>query len=350
MGRKRQKKKSSWPKYVYESKGHVVWREYLGKIDGKYSFAKDVVLCKMPATDKEIWTCYLRVTEQATDTLSWLLNAYHASTQFKDLADTSQEGYNGYKTVIERRKVKGYGTFGNTPYAAIKKTTIRLYLDTYCDRHGTRAPISANRHVQYLKAVYNWAMQRYESIRHNPCEKVTLNPEKARTRYVNDQEYTTAINIAMSSGTPYLAAFMEFAVLCRARRSEIASLTHAHIGREGLQLDRLKGSEGEITTWTKRLEGAVSYAKALHAQAVTPITGAFLIHDKHGRAFKKNTLDTAWRRLMDKVEAKGIPRFTLHDLKAKGYTDMKGEQFAGHMSPLMHKVYNRKLRKVEATE
>lgn len=347
MGAKRQQATRKWPKYVTETKGRIVWRAYLGCINGKPTFAKEIRLCKAPATDKAIWSHYLRATQQATDTLSWLLNAYHDSTQFQQLSPRSQTEYAGYKIKIESKKVKFYGCFGNTPYAAIKKTTIRKYLDSYRGKNGELAPVMANRHIQYLKAAYNWAVQRYDTVRNNPCEKVTLNSEEPRTRYVSDHEYTASINIAMSSGSPYLAAFMEFAVLCRARRSEIAAFTHADIGQEGMQLRRIKGSTGEITTWTKRLEGAVSYAKSLHSQAISPISGTFLIHNKHGQPIKKNAFDSAWRRLMVKVEALGIERFTFHDLKAKGVTDHKDH--AG-VSDRMKKVYVRKLSKVEATE
>ena len=41
MGIKRQRAKKKWPKYVYETKGRIVWREYLGCINGKPTFAKE---------------------------------------------------------------------------------------------------------------------------------------------------------------------------------------------------------------------------------------------------------------------------------------------------------------------
>jgi len=336
-----------WPQYVYKTnKGYIIWREYLGKIDGKYKFARDVRLGKAPMSDREVWKAYVRVTEQATDTLGWLLGRYHESAQYKRLSDKTKEEYEGYRIKIENKPVKSYGTFGKTPYSLIRKTTIRLYLDSYTDKHGNWAPIAANRHVQYLKAAYNWAGQRFDTVRNNPCEKVTLNEQKPRTRYVDDEEYTVAITLAMDSGSPYLAAFMELAVLCRARRSEVSALTLSKITDEGIILSRLKGSQGEVTTWTKRLEGAVSYARSLHSSAPVPISGQYLIHDKHGQPIKKSAFNSAWRRLMDKVEAKGIPRFTYHDLKAKGVTDHKDH--AG-VSEAMLKIYNRKLKRVEAT-
>jgi hypothetical protein len=47
-----------------------------------------------------------------------------------------------------------------------------------------------------------------------------------------------------------------------------------------------------------------------------------------------------------KADQRGLERFNFHDLKAKGYTDQK-VQAAGHMSPKMHAVYDRKGRLVE---
>lgn len=120
---------------------------------------------------------------------------------------------------------------------------------------------------------------------------------------------------------------------------------------DGLRLVRLKGSEGEITAWTPRLRAAVDAAKAFNAGAPTPISGAYLIHDKHGHQINKNAFDSAWRRLMTKVEAAGIERFTFHDLKAMGASSQK-DNFAGHRdkSGKMRKTYVRKLQIIQPPE
>ena len=178
-----------------------------------------------------------------------------------------------------------------------------------------------------------------------------LNKQAPRTRYVEDWEYELVRQIAAESGTPYVSVFMELAVLCRARRSEAAAYRHSDISEAGLRLERLKGSEGEITRWSPRLQAAVAAAKAIHPGAPTPIGGGYLVHDKSGQPIKKNAFDSAWRRIMQKAGAAGLKEpFTFHDLKSKGYSDMKGEQFAGHKSERMHGTYNRKLREVDATE
>ncbi|MCP5353486.1 MAG: hypothetical protein H6926_09945 [Chromatiales bacterium] len=70
-------------------------------------------------------------------------------------------------------------------------------------------------------------------------------------------------------------------------------------------------------------------AESLNPDALTPKSGGFLIHDKKGQPIQKKAIDSVWRRFMNKVEAAGIKRFTLHDLKAKGITEQR-DNFGGH--------------------
>ena len=344
MGRNKTRKNEKLPKYCYANRGYIIYREYLGKIDGKYRHAPDIVLCKADAPQSEIWSAYEQVTGKSTVSLRWLVNKYLSSIQFKSLKPRTRKDYEGYSDKILNRKIGGGKQFGDVQYSAVKRPTIRHYLDTY------PAKIAANRHIQFLKSVYYWGMERYETVTDNPCAKVKLNPQTPRTRFVTDDEYTLVLKAANESSYPYIPVFMELAVLCRARRSEISAYKMADILPEGLRLIRGKGSEGEITTWTPRLREVVQTAQRLHAGAPAPITGGYLVHDKKGLSIKKNAFDSAWRRVMAKAKSMGLKEsFTFHDLKARGYSLMK-EQYAGHKSAAMHKVYNRKLREVEATE
>lgn len=130
------------------------------------------------------------------------------------------------------------------------------------------------------------------------------------------------------------------------RRAEVFSRKVSDCVSDGLILVRTKGSEGEITAWTPRLRAAVDAARAFNQSAPTPIGGAYLIHSKRGVPIEKNAFDSAWRRFMDKVQAAGIERFTLHDLKSKGVSEQKSN-WAGHKSSRMRKTYVRKLQIVE---
>jgi integrase len=318
-----------------------VYREYIGVLEGKPVFKPDLYLCSVNAPRSQFWTAYERVTGIRKDTLAWLLGAYLESEQFKGKAERTREAYIGYAVTLKAQRV-GRELFGDVELIRIHMVSIRTYLDTYKDKHEKPAPISANRQIQFLKSAWNWALERYRHVPENPCIGVKLNKQPPRSRYVTDEEYAAAIAL----GHGFIPIAMELAYLCRARRAEVFSRTVSDCVGDGLILVRTKGSEGEITAWSPRLRAAVDAARALNQSAPTPIGGAFLVHDRRGRPIGKNAFDSAWRRFMDKVEAAGIERFTLHDLKSKGVSEQKSN-WAGHKSSRMRKTYVRKLQIVE---
>jgi len=191
--------------------------------------------------------------------------------------------------------------------------------------------------------VFTWrALERFRHVPPNPCTGVALNKQLPRTRYVTQEEFAAFKSAAKGS----IPIFMELAYLCRARWSEIARLKVGDITPQGLRVVRSKGSEGEYTALTPRLHAATQAALAFNPNAPVPISGAWLVHSKNGLRIKQNSFQTAWGRAMRDWIANGGERFTFHDLKAAGYSDMK-TQSAGHRSGKMHKTYNRKLQIVE---
>jgi integrase len=341
MGRKRRRVHQGLPKYVYLKHKSYIYRPYLGRQNGRTVWGEDVYLCGEGALPSEIHAAYERATNERKDTLQWLLDAYLSSPQFKKLKTRTQEDYKSYRESITARPIRG-GNFGSVELINISKRTIRNYLDKYKDG---KAPIAANRHIQFLKSAWNWGEERFDKVPNNPCLGVKLNVQTPRARYVTPEEFA-----AFKSAAPsYVSLFMEFAYLCRARWGEVAELKRSDLLPEGVRLLRGKGSEGEITAWTPRLRAAAVCAKAFNGDAPTPVSGGFLIHNKQGRPIRQNAFQTAWGRAMRKWVAAGNERFTFHDLKAAGYSDQK-KQDAGHRSDKMHRVYSRKLRVVEPAD
>jgi integrase len=326
MGRKRRRCNQHLPKGVYRKRAGYIFRK-----DGK-----DVYLCKQSDPQSVLWAAYERVKDgESEHTLRWMLDLYLESDKFKTLAQRTREAYEDYAESLCNHPTAYGSQFGDAMLEDISPISIRGYLDKQA------AKIAANRRIQFLKAAWNWAQQRYP-IKDNPCRGVELNDQPPRDRYVTPEEFQAF----KATATGYVPLFMELAYLCRARWSEVAALKHSDELTEGLRVIRTKGSEGEITAWTPRLREAVAACKAYNAEAPTPITGAYLIHNKRGGAIKQNSFQTAWGRLQRAWEETGGERFTFHDLKSAGYSDQQ-QQFAGHKSNRMHKVYSRKLRVVE---
>lgn len=341
VGRKRSKSSKQWPKGVYRKRETLIYREYLGVVDGKTKFGPDIYLCDLTAPPSELHRAYERVTEHDQGSVNWLLKQYHDSPQFPKLAGRTQSDYSDYRRLLTGYKMANGRPFGEAPLSCVKRTTIRGYLDKY------GAPIAANRHIQYLKAAWNWALERFDSVPDNACQGVKLNEQTPRSRYVSQEEFEAFK--ATTEG--YIPVFMDLAYLMRARFSEVAAIEREDILHEGLRLLRAKGSEGEITAYTPRLLAVIEECKRLNADTPTPISGAPLIRNSQGKPVNRNAFQTAWGRAMRKWASAGNERFTFHDLKAAGYSDQQ-EQFAGHKdtSGKMHKTYNRKLRVVRPAE
>jgi hypothetical protein len=78
-----------------------------------------------------------------------------------------------------------------------------------------------------------------------------------------------------------------------------------------------------------RLEAAVNCALGLPGKK-----SEYLVHDMAGEKILISSFDTAWQRLK--------AGFRFHDLKAKGVSDSKAANPAGHRSVAMIENYRRK--------
>jgi len=335
MGRKRESRSDQrLPPYVYRRhrQNLVELRRYLGR--GKFGPSvslRDSEGNTLPATAslQEIVRAYHRAVQvdNAPRTLSWLFEHYLQSPKFARLAATTQGHYRRYAVSIAGRTLKTGALFGDVPVDKITRPIIARYRDS-----RAAAPIAANREMQFLSAVYSWALEQGHAA-DNPAQGVEKNPQKARDRYITDAEYALVLRLAPT----WIAAMMELAYLCCARRGEVLALTRDSLLDDGLFLKRTKGSDSEITRWSPRLRDAVALAKSHNKNTLS----RFLLHDKRGMQIRGPAFNSAWKRLMVRAVAAGLPEpFPFHDLKARGYTDRKDHD-AGHRSARMHEVYMR---------
>jgi integrase len=119
----------------------------------------------------------------------------------------------------------------------------------------------------------------------------------ARQRYVTDGEYLHVLELARKSGTPYLANIMELAYMCRLRLSEVLDLDRSRILKEGLLINRRKGSKDALVPWTNRLRTAICPPGPASTQWI-------FVSTSRGR-MAETTVQTAWQRLMAKAVVLG---------------------------------------------
>lgn len=287
-----------------------------------------------------VWAEYAKAKENPvskTD-VSALIDAFHKSPQFAELAASTQRDYIQCSKRIGR-------VFGHMQPDNIKPPHIRQFMDAMREK-GILA--QTNRHHSYLSRLFSWGIERAWCLE-NPAKQVRKFKEMARDRYVEDWEYDITLKVARESSYPYVAPMMEHAYMCRARTIELLRLTEADIRQEGIYLRRRKGSISEITGWTDRLRAAVAEARSLFPYSVT-LTTRPLFHNKNGLPIPAESFKTAWNRVMkDALKAGLKERFTFHDLKAKGVTDHETKA-SGHKTKKMQAVYDRKPSVTPATK
>lgn len=341
------KSTSKLPPGVYRDRSRYAYKPYLGKENGKTKWGKPVRLAALDAPLSEVWKAYELATGKRTDTLTWLLTEYNASAAFKECAPATQVHYEKYFTALTEKKTKSGKAFGDFELNLITRKVIQRYLD------NEKAKVAANRRIQYLKAAWNWGINRLDGVPdNNPCIGVQLNKERPRDKYVTPEEYLMVYRAGLSMRNPMFAYALEIAYLCRARRGEVFSMTQEDILEDGLMLNRGKGSRSEVILWSSRLKNAVEGCKAIYPNAPTPIKGAYLLHDKTGKRYAESALNSAWQRVMKKAKDHyGLKtHFTFHDIKAAGCTDAEFENAGGHKTKKMEAIYDRLPGRKEATK
>jgi integrase len=342
LGRKR-KHGSGLPPYVYVGKAAYEWRPYDGS-GGRLPYVK---LVPLGAPMSEVWAAYERLQQAPACDLAWLLTSYLGSPQFRQHSDGKPKSND---TVREQerqvafliRYPRGAGkTFGSAPLKAITPGIVRKYLDA---RTTEGSPVAGNREITLISVAWTWALERDLISHPNPCRVVKRNTERARERYVTDQEYAVGYRLA-ANGPKWAQPAMEIAYLCRMRGGEIRRATKKDITPEGLETRRLKGSRDALTEWSERLLAAIAAGRATSQDSV------MLLCDRKGNPITKTAWNSYWQRWQKKLEAAGIPPYTFHDLKAKGVSDFEGDKQAasGHRTLAQVAVYDRSKKRVKPT-
>lgn len=369
MGRKRSKELAWLPKDCSRSKGQLVYRPYKGKGKG---FGKQIPIMKDDPERKystsfrfEFHEKLRQVIGRSTNRdLRWLVDQYTSSRHFREeLKPSTQDNYHSYTHLILDKTMKhrmlGDIQFGDIPVTKITRPIVRKYMDAY------PAKVAANRHLQFLKAVFAWAMERYPEIQTNPTDGVKQFKEIPRDRYIADWEFAVVYQCARSMPVPIMAAAMQLSYLQRARRGEVFALTTHDVKDSGIFLERGKGSVNEITAWSENMREALELCKSIYPDARPHPKGPYLLHNQYGNPYATSAINSAWKRVMSKafnsgaklegellIEAKqagaviedGNVRlkdsFTFHDIKAKGVSD-HGSHHSGHLTKKMLAVYQR---------
>lgn len=168
--------------------------------------------------------------------------------------------------------------------------------------------------------------------RHPFKGELELDGEKARNRYVEDDEVVACLKLPSkrkAGSVLAIQAYIRLKLMTGMARGDLLRLTDGHMKDDGIHVQRHKtaNSSGKRTIyeWTPELRAAVELAKAVRPAARSSFLfckrdGIGYIDESSGEA---HGWDSMWQRFMDRVlaETEVSERFTEHDLRAKCASD-----------------------------
>lgn len=346
MPRNREKKTRNLPADVYIERGRYVYRPYLGVKNGKRQFGKREIIGPETLPISQVYAFLESMEENEDMTLAHLLDDFKESSYFKKQNANYQYTKGLYIEKLKEETDERGKVYSDYPLEEFQVATMSRLLDNF---QGSRGHARKT-----LIAAWSWGRRNVDNMPPSPLSEVEKEPRNSRADvYVTDEEYEAVYELA----DPYWKALMEFAYICRARRSEITKMHQDQLLESGVELRRTKGSWDEITLWTPRLKNALAMLDE-HNNGIR-YENVFGAPNKYkgkgpkpvpGTLIPKNTLDKQWQKLMKKAREAGVLKkhWVFHDLKGKGVTDHK-ELISGHKTLSAKQVYIRKSMVVEGT-
>ncbi len=153
----------------------------------------------------------------------------------------------------------------------------------------------------------------------NPAKDIkTKDLVKARTHYIEDEDYLAAINIAPLN----IAIMMHLAYLTDRRRTDIFNLhKKLNFWPEGVLFKESKTDKSALVAWTDELRETIELAKEISGDS----DWLFPSRRNPIHYYSLAALDTAWQKLSIELTEEGFTRFQFKDIRAKHATDLENQ-------------------------
>jgi hypothetical protein len=303
-----------------------------------------------------------------SSTLDYMLGKFEESGQFRtEIGANTQTDYRYCRDTLQRHMTQLGVAFAYLRRASIKAPLIQRLVNDI----AVKTPSKANHVKRYLSVAYQWGvLNGYAEV--NVAQGVRQAKERKAHRMPEADTARDVIALLRARGAlpsrrkgsvpPYVWAVAEIAYRCRMRSIEVRNLTDANRTDAGIIVERVKGSDGNLTTWCPELMEAWGWLvsrrariwlkkPALRAKALRPLVVA-----EDGSVLSKSALNSAWRRSMAVAIEAGVidkdSRFGLHGLKHRGVTDTPGtradkKQASGHKTDAMTALYDHEIPTVK---
>lgn len=261
-------------------------------------------------------------------TVSWAIEQYVGSTQFKDIAPGSQKDY-------QYAFDKLNAAFGDAPLDEVKPSHVTLYVDKRSEQSKHRAI----REKSVLSMLFTWCAAR-DYCMSNPVTHVKTKRLPGRKQvYITDE----MLDAVYEQAPQDLKDAIDLAYYIGQRPGDLLSLTDANIKDGHLEYRQQKTGKAQRVKIAGALDALLSRIKARKAgYAVTP--QHLLVNEKGKR------LTRAMLRIRFEIarSAAGIPShaFQFRDLRRKSGSDLRdqvglaaAQTLLGHTNQAMTEHY-----------
>jgi len=203
-----------------------------------------------------------------------------------------------------------------------------------------RAPYEANRTVDLLRRIFNFARARklYPANLPNPVHGVTRNRETPRKEYVPLEKLPALAEGIDAEQNPYVRAAFWLLLLTGMRRSELLNCQWEQVDIENRRLFLPETKSGE-PRYVPLNAAAVEIIEKLPAMLGNTYLLPGLVRER-----PLCNIDKAWRRIKERAE---LPRLRIHDLRRTagsymvqaGHSIYSVKDILGHKSTRTTEIY-----------
>jgi hypothetical protein len=256
-------------------------------------------LCRVSAGESALYAALARFTRGAVSTVSDLLGDFLIHGM-KDLAPRTQSDYRIYT------RTRLVPAFGDLAPDEVETYEVAAYLEA---RKGAGAGALANKEIACLSSAFEYGLRK-GNCRANPCRGVRRNKTRARTRYVRDDEFL----LYFDRSPDYLQDLLAGIYLMELRPGEARELRRTAITPKGVHIEQSKTDKLKVIEWAPALQFFLTRATSRHPEQ------PFVFTNSRGEKWTETAMHSALATVREGLP-EGSPRWTFHDLRAKGESD-----------------------------
>lgn len=199
----------------------------------------------------------------------------------------------------------------------------------------SETPSMANRIISFLRMVFRYALE-WQLVDSNPCIGIRRYPERARERYISDDEFSAIL----SHCKPHIQQIFLMSYLTGQRIGDVLAIKLADVTDKGIFFTQEKTGARLIVAAT---DDVLQLIQSIMGNRPKSEYGRLFASTRAGKPIAYTTAKEAFAAAR---KLAGIEDVTIHDIRAKSLTDAKrqgldAQKLSGHTDARMTDRYIR---------